>query len=68
MICWKYVSGVIPCIHHIVRKHFDGLMQDCSNSIADAPELLQPRTKPSIHVYVLTAKNLAVVVVCLNST
>ena len=25
----------------------DGLVQDCSNFIANAPELLQSRTKPS---------------------
>ena len=28
--------------------HIDGLVQDCSNSIADALELLQSCTKPSI--------------------
>ena len=30
-------------------KHIDGLVQDCSNSIANALELLQSCTKPSIH-------------------
>ena len=30
------------------NDHFDGLVQDCSNSIADALELLQSFTKPSI--------------------
>ena len=29
--------------------HFDGLVQDCSNSIAFAMELLQSSTKPSIY-------------------
>ena len=29
-------------------EHIDGLAQDCSNSSANALELLQPRTKPSI--------------------
>ena len=28
--------------------HIDGLLQDCSNSIANALELLQSCTKPSI--------------------
>ena len=28
--------------------HIDGLVQDCSNSIANALELLQSYTKPSI--------------------
>ena len=27
-------------------KEFDGLVQDCNNSIADALELLQSYTKP----------------------
>ena len=31
---------------------FDGLAQDCSNSIANALELLQSWTKPSIYVSV----------------
>ena len=30
------------------KEHFDGLVQDCSNSIANALELLQFCTKPSI--------------------
>ena len=30
-----------------------GLVQDCSNSIANALELLQSYTKPSLHFYVL---------------
>ena len=29
--------------------HIDGLAQDCSNSIANAMELLQSRAKPSIY-------------------
>ena len=29
------------------NDQFDGLVQDCSNSIADALELLQSCTKPS---------------------
>ena len=31
--------------------YIDGLVQDCSNSIAGALELLQSCTKPSIYVY-----------------
>ena len=33
------------------RPHIDGLVQDCSNSIADALELLQSCTKPSLCCY-----------------
>ena len=29
------------------NQYFDGIVQDCSNSIANALELLQPCTKPS---------------------
>ena len=32
----------------ITDAAFDGLVQDCRNSIADALELLQSYTKPSI--------------------
>ena len=32
----------------ISQKHFNGLVQDCSNSIANALELLQSCTEPSI--------------------
>ena len=31
-----------------VHLYFDGVVQDCSNSIANALELLQSCTKPSI--------------------
>ena len=31
-----------------LESNIDGLVQDCSNSIANAMELLQPCTKPSI--------------------
>ena len=39
-----------PKIYQIPRLYLyiDGLVQDCSNSIANALELLQPCTKPSI--------------------
>ena len=30
------------------ERHVDGLVQDCSNSIANAMELLQSCTKPSM--------------------
>ena len=33
---------------HQVHVHIDGLAQDCSNSIANALELLQSCAKPSI--------------------
>ena len=39
-------------IHNIIYKHFDGLVQDCSNSSALAMELLQYCTKPSIYTCV----------------
>ena len=32
----------------LVLKYIEGLVQDCSNSIANALALLQSRTKPSI--------------------
>ena len=34
-------------------RDIDGLVQDCSNSIANAMELLQSCTNPSISIYVL---------------
>ena len=34
---------------HIYEVHIDGLVQDCSNSIANALELLQSCTKPSTY-------------------
>ena len=33
------------------QDHYDGLVQDCSNSIANALELLQSGTKPSVMCY-----------------
>ena len=35
----------------IALGYIDGLVQDCSNSTANALELLQSYTKPSIYVY-----------------
>ena len=35
--------------HYLLRFHIDRLVQDCSNSIASALELLQSCTKPSIY-------------------
>ena len=32
---------------HLCNEYIDGLVQDCSNSIANALELLQSCTKPS---------------------
>ena len=40
-----HTSGRVPCSHYY---NIDGLVQDCSNSIANALELLQSCTKPSI--------------------
>ena len=36
-------------IRFIFPDHYDGLVQNCSNSIANALELLQSCTKPSIN-------------------
>ena len=36
------------------KYHFDGLAQDCSNSIANALELLQSCTKPLIYKCILS--------------
>ena len=36
-------------INTVLLMHIDGLVQDCSNSIANALELLQSCTKPSIY-------------------
>ena len=39
----------------VFQYHIDGLVQDCSNSIANALELLQSCTKPSIWTWKLTS-------------
>ena len=39
----------IKGINFKLIPHIDGLVQDCSNSIANALELLQSCTKPSIY-------------------
>ena len=35
-------------VHQLDKDHFDGLVQHCSISIANAPEILQSCSKPSI--------------------
>ena len=50
----KLTSGALVPPPRIITKrnicaYFDGLLQDCSNSIADALELLQSCAKPSIY-------------------
>ena len=44
------VSDIVVPTHslHLGTISMDGLVQDCSNAIANAPELLQSCTKPSI--------------------
>ena len=37
---------------NLVIAYFDGLVQDCSNSIANALDLLQSCIKPSIYFFV----------------
>ena len=36
--------------HYDPIPHVDGLLQDCSDSIAKALELLQPCTKPLVYI------------------
>ena len=36
----------------VAKYHFDGLVQDCSNSSALAMELLQSSTKPTIYILI----------------
>ena len=53
MVLLRSTMKVAPEKHHLtylieMLNHIDGLVQDCSNSIANALELLQPCTKPSI--------------------
>ena len=38
----------------MVTGYFDGLVQDCSISIANAMEILQSYTKPSMYGYLLS--------------
>ena len=51
---WSLLS--LLALHH---NHFDGLAQDCSNSIANALELLKSCTKPSICSYSFLATTMA---------
>ena len=52
------------------KYNINGLVQDCSNSIADAPELLQSCTKPSILsyliylIYIISDRDLSYTVKC----
>ena len=48
--CWGYVLCTFDNIC-FCWCHIDGSVQDCSNSTANALELLQSCTKPSTHVY-----------------
>ena len=45
--CWKTRLGTWIVVPKIMAGHIDGFVQDCSNSIANALELLQSCTKPS---------------------
>ena len=42
---WQLLMYTFYCL----CAHIDGLVQDCSNSIANAPKLLKSCTKPSIY-------------------
>ena len=46
LVEYRYWIG--PLVPTCEVAHFDGLVRDCSNSIANALELLQSCTKPSI--------------------
>ena len=47
--CYHFLNGFNWVVQDSLwYKHIDGLMQDCSNSIANALELLQSCAKPSI--------------------
>ena len=54
-ISWDilYCGFVSVCVTESSEKqnHVDGFVQDCSNSIANALEILQSCTKPSIWYY-----------------
>ena len=45
-----FIHYMLSCFEEacIYILHFDALVQDCSNSIANALELLQSCTKPSL--------------------
>ena len=45
-----YIEGILPKGPYLpcVPRYIDGLVQDCSNSIVNALELLQSCTKPSV--------------------
>ena len=51
MSSWRSKYSVVCRFLKERRKHINGLVQDCSNSIANALELLQSCTKPSIYVF-----------------
>ena len=42
---------MISYVDRIANNNFDGLVNDCSISIANPPEILQSYTKPSIDPY-----------------
>ena len=45
---WDVMNYPYDKVFNGVIAHIDGLVQDCSNSIANAQELLQSWTKPSL--------------------
>ena len=50
-MCWIYVGYISNHVYKNTKYphvNIDGLVQDCSNSIANALELLQSCTKPLI--------------------
>ena len=49
---WSVGTLTPNCCEIVIKIHIDGLLQDCSNSIANALELLQSCTKPSMCTYI----------------
>ena len=55
--CWEMIENACTCIFSETNSaplgawYFDGLVQDCSNSSANALELLQSCTKPLIYSF-----------------
>ena len=51
-------NPVSQCVETAIGEdHFDGLVQDCSNSSALAMELLQSCTDPSIYTMMMSSNN-----------
>ena len=59
---WLHLSGrncLTDYSHRWKNQYFEGLVQYCSNSIANALELLQSCAKPSIWAYIISEQPVA---------